>query len=73
VHREILTFFHRAGHGLVAELAVEHVRFSRSELACRYAVLEQVIEFGEGSASWFWDSEVGVDDAEETCATVKRG
>jgi hypothetical protein len=72
VHREILTFFHRAGDGFVAEFAVEHVNFSRGEFACRDAVLEEVIQFGEGSASGFWDTEVGVDDAQETCATIEE-
>jgi hypothetical protein len=73
VHREILTFFHRSRHGFVAELAVEHVHLGRGEFACRDAVLEQVVEFGERSASRFGDAEVGVDDADEAgAADCKR-
>lgn len=52
---------------------MEHVHFGRCEVACRDAVLEQVVEFGKGSASRFGNSEVGVDDADEACATAITG
>lgn len=47
---------------------MEHIHFSGGEFAGRHAVLEQIVEFGKGSTSWFGDSKVGVDDAKEACA-----
>ena len=70
VHREILTFFHCSGRSPVAKFAVEHVDFSRGELSGGHTGLKQVVEFGERSASWFRNSEVGVDDAEEAGTTA---
>jgi hypothetical protein len=44
---------------------VKHIDIRGGELARADVLLEEEIDLGEGSAAWFRDAEVGVDDAAE--------
>jgi hypothetical protein len=54
----------------------EHVDVSRSELSSADSSFEEQVQFGKSTSSWFRNSEVGVDQAEEarsSLETVEKG
>lgn len=55
---------------VIVDRLVEDIDLGGSELSSADALLEQDTQLGKGSAIWFGQAEVGVDDAEETDATL---
>lgn len=58
-------------HGRVEVVALgKHVNVCRRELACRYALLKEQVEFGKRAACGLGDAEVRVDEAEEADSSL---
>jgi hypothetical protein len=54
------------------DLICEDINVILGKLPCRDTSLEHEVQLGEGSAAWFGDAEVGVDDAEEADAAPEE-
>lgn len=59
-------------YDVAVNVLLEHIHFGRRKLAGADSLLEQEIQLGKGAAGWLGHTEICVDDAEETDATLKH-